>query len=241
MLVDLDILHFCAGKTREIAEEHDKACGAAPGEGLPRSAEDLHWIMCGRHGFPIYHKVLDKRPSLHWQTAKFRSFYIPYNAKRQKLDASATAAQIAECWIFYAHGMSPEQLRYYKTKELLQIHLWQESHATRDIVGLVHNMIVRESPVALDLDLGHSTTSDTMGEIAAMEFLFPIARRLEYLKKESGKDGIAKLAKEYNVPPFVVSRALFLTPHLKEVFCPETNVVAADGKKERAVQRTGSK
>jgi hypothetical protein len=228
VLIDWDLLHFCARKTHEIAEEHDKACGVPFGQGLPRSAEDLYWIMCGRHGFPIHHKVLNK---IHWTKAKFRSFYIPYDAKGKKLGPDATAAQIGDCWIFYANGMSTDQLRYYKTKELLQIHLWQESHATRDIVGLVHNMIVRESPVALELDLGHSTTSDTLGEIAAMEFLFPIERRLAFLKKDSDKNGIDKLAKDYNIPPFVVSRALLLAPHLKDVFCPDPKAPSANAKK----------
>jgi hypothetical protein len=117
----------------------------------------------GRHGFPIYHKVLDNIP---WTKAKFRSFYIPFGKKGEKLAQDSTKV-IKECRIFYATGMSPEQLRFYKTKELLQIHLWQEAHATRDIVDLVRNMILRESPTALDLDLGHSTTSDTLGEVAA--------------------------------------------------------------------------
>jgi hypothetical protein len=220
VLIDGDLLHFCAAKTREVAEEHDKACGAPFGQGLPRSAEDLHWIMCGRHGFPIHHKVLDKRPSLHWTQAKFRSFYIPYNAQRQKLGPDATAIQIAECWIFYAHGMSPEQLRFYKTKELLQIHLWQEALATRDIVDLVHNMIVRETPQALDLNLGHSTTSDTLGEVAAMEFLFPLEHRLAYLEKGAGRDGVAKLADDYKIPAFVVQRALANAENLKDFFRP---------------------
>lgn len=205
MLIDINLIRWCADKTQEVAVEHDQACGAKPGEGLPRSAEDLHLILQGRHGFPIYHRVLE----IEWTKAKFRSFYIPKGEK----------GVIKECAIYYAKGMTKPQLRFYKTKELIQIHLWQEALATRDVVELVHNMILRDSPGALELNLGHPTTSDTLGEIAAMEFLFPLERRLPHAKKPA-QDGVTALAKEYDIPDFIVQRALGLTENLKPYFCP---------------------
>jgi hypothetical protein len=103
----------------------------------------------------------------------------------------------------------------------LQLHLWQENLATRDIVNLVHNMILRESPTALDLDLGHSTTHDTLGEIAAMEYLFPIEHRIAYLEAvKQGKDP-GDLAAKYNIPAFVVGRAFYTLNNLKPFFCEE--------------------
>jgi hypothetical protein len=110
MLIDDDLIRFCAEKTREVAIEHDKACGMADAD-IRRSAEDLHLILMGKHGFPIYHKVLDK---IHWTKAKFRSFYIPYGEKG-KIDPNTTKAagvQINECKIFYANGMDSTLLRY---------------------------------------------------------------------------------------------------------------------------------
>lgn len=215
MLIDPDLVSFCAKRTQEVATRHDESCGAKEGE--PRSAEDLHWIMAGLHGFPIYHKVIDKNP---WTEAKYRSFYIPYGERDSlKPEAVKSPAEIKECWIFYASGMPNPHLRYYKTKELLQIHLWQESMATADIVDLVQNMILRASPTSLDLNLGHSTTSDTLGEIAAMEFLFPLKRRLAYLAAgNTGNNGLAKLAAQYDIPPFIVQQSLVYAPVLEEYF-----------------------
>jgi hypothetical protein len=208
MLIDSDLIRFCAEKTNEIAKEHDEAAGLKFGEGLPRSAEDLALVIQGRHGFPIYHREL----KIVWTKAKYRSFYLPKGER----------GQIKECAIYYAQGMSRQQLRFYKSKELLQIHIWQENLATRDIVDLVHNMIVREAPAAVDLNLGHSTTSDTLGEVAAMEFLFPLERRLPYLKPGAlRQDGIKKLAAEYDIPDFIVQRALIMAPSLKPYFCPD--------------------
>ena len=190
MLIEQELLRFCAEKTREIAAEYDKAC-VIPGkdDGFPRSADDLHLIMHGRHGLPIFHKEI----RIPWRQSKVRSFYIPYPDRIE---------------IWYASGMPSPYLRYYKTKELLQIHLWREDHATTDVVELVHNMRLREAPSSIDLDLGHKATSDTLGEIAAMEFLFPFARRLACIESALGTDGVEALAKQYGVPPFVVQTCL---------------------------------
>ena len=92
-------------------------------------------------GFRLHHRQFIK---IELGKAKFRSFYIPKGEK----------GQIKECAIYYAKGMSETQLRFYKTKELLQIHLWQEFLAMCDVVDLIHNMILRELPAAVDLKLG---------------------------------------------------------------------------------------
>jgi hypothetical protein len=194
MLIDSDLVRFCADKTREIVAEYE---AAYPPEGtFWRSADELHAVMSAKHGLPIYHRKL----TTHWRDAKYRSFYVPYADRYE---------------IYYADGLPAQYLRYYKSKELLQIHLWQESLVTRDIVDLVQNMILRESPASVDLNLGHPATSDTLGEIAAMEFLFPLQRRLSCGKDQ---DGAAKLAVEYDIPPFVVQRCLNFAEPLKPYF-----------------------
>jgi hypothetical protein len=76
-------------------------------------------------------------------------------------------------------------------------------------------MILRESPTSIDLNLGHPATSDTLGEIAAMEFLFPLQKRLAHMTETNG---VARLAEEYNIPPFVVQRSLNITESLKSCF-----------------------
>lgn len=199
MLIDDDLLRFCADKTKEIEDRYDEGCiRSDEGEGFPRSVEDLDIIMQGLHG-AIFHRQL----RIGVDAAKFRSFYIPY-ADRYEL--------------YYVAGMKLEQIRYYKAKELLQIHLQQEALITRDIVGLVKNMILRESPTSIDLNLGHATTADTLGEIAAMQFLFPTRRRQVYFEGAKRGTPIDQIAKEHGIPAFVVQRCLQNADVLKSFF-----------------------
>ncbi len=74
MLIDHELLRFCADKTREIEEHYEADC-IRPGDvdGFPRSIDDLDLIMQGHHG-AIYHRQL----RIEYTTAKFRSFFIPY-------------------------------------------------------------------------------------------------------------------------------------------------------------------
>jgi len=138
--------------------------------------------MYARLDKPIYHRQLQIDAS----RAKYRSFYIPFDDRYE---------------IYYAGGLGRNDLRYYKSKELLQIHLWQESLRTTDIVDLVQNMILRESPSSTDLNLGHPATSDTLGEIAAMEFLFPVSARMTYLQQSrQDQNGIVALSNKYAMP-----------------------------------------
>src|ERR1700733_13025939 len=153
MLIGNDYIRFCAEKTREIVGDYNRAYGSQIDGRFWRSADELHGVMSARQAVPIFQKKLQ----LHWRDAKYRSFYIPY-------------ADRYEIW--YADGLPPLYLRFYKTKELLQIELWKQSLVTTDIPELVRNMILRESPASVDLDLGRPATSDTLGEIAAAEFLF---------------------------------------------------------------------
>jgi hypothetical protein len=66
--IDSDLIRFCAEKTRDIVNEYNAAWDIPKYEdGFPRSADDLHLIMMGRHGLPIYHKVFDK---IHWRDTR---------------------------------------------------------------------------------------------------------------------------------------------------------------------------
>jgi hypothetical protein len=199
MLIDDDLLRFCADKTKEIEARYDESC-ILPSEvdGYPRSVEDLDLIMQGLHK-PIFHRQLRIRV----EDAKFRSFYVPYADKYE---------------LYYVAGLTQEQIRYYKAKELLQIHLHEENLITRDIVSLVENMILRESPSSLDLDLGHPTTADTLGEIAAMQFLFPISRRIQEQAREGGPRSVTDVAREYGIPAFIVQRCYQHTQVLQLFF-----------------------
>lgn len=197
MLIDSEFIRFCAVKTREVVTEYEAAY-PEDAKNFWRSTEGLDQIMMGRCAVPIYQRQLKRL----WtdRALKVRSLYVPYSDRVE---------------IYYAAGLPTDYLRYFKTKELLQIHLWQESLVTRDIIDLVQNMILRESPTGVDLNLTHPATSETLGEIAAMEFLFPLSHRLPFV---SEKDGVAKLAEAYQIPPFVVQRCLSYTEVLKPFF-----------------------
>jgi hypothetical protein len=197
MLIDSDLLRFCAKKTHEIVSNYEASFEPPEnGDDFPRSADELHLVMMACQSLPIFHREL----RISWKEAKFRSFYIPYDDRIE---------------IYYAKDLPIRHQRFYKTKELLQIYLWQESLVTSDIVDLVQNMILRDSPTSIDLNLGHPATSDTLGEIAAMEFLFPLRNRLAYSPQANG---IAGLASKYNIPPFIIQRALNIAGGLKAFF-----------------------
>ena len=113
--------------------------------------------------------------------------YIPYDDR---------------CDICYAAGLTPDYLRYYKAKEVLQIQLWQESLATADVVDLVQNMILRASPSSLELNLGHAATSETLGDIAAEEFLFPLEERMKYGVATRHSNGFRRTRGKIRRSPF---------------------------------------
>jgi hypothetical protein len=202
MLIDDSLLHFCAKKTAEITDLYKKGCGSAEdAAAFPRSADDLSLVVQGHSGLEIFHGKL----SIHHTKAKYRSFYIPEDKS---------------CKIWYADGLPTDYLRYYKSKELLQIQLWQESLATVDIVDLVQNMILKASPGSLELNLGHAATSDTLGEIAAMEFLFPFEERIKHVHTVNQTNGFKGLGVLYGVPPFAIQRCFNTMNTLKEFFTP---------------------
>jgi hypothetical protein len=200
MLIGNEHIEFCALKTREIVVEYNHVYGSEVDGRFWRSADELHGVISAKHKLPIFHGKLPD----HWSKAKYRSFYIPFPDKYR---------------IWYADQLPPLYLRYYKTKELLQIELWKESLVTTDIPDLVRKMILRDSPMSIDLDLEHPpATSDTLGEIAAAEFLFPLERRVAYLKSTTGQADVAGLAEEYQIPPFLVQRSLNHVQNLAPFF-----------------------
>jgi hypothetical protein len=206
MIIEPSLLIFCAQKTGEIATDYDKYC-ILPSEkdGFPRSTSDLYWLVAGLYKKPIYNRVLNIAQT----DAKYRSLMIE---------------SVDKCEIYYASGIDPAGMRYYTSKELFQLHLQKEELRTRDVVDLVKKMILRDSPESLGLDLGHAATSDSLGDIAAMEFLFPHAHRVAYINGgNAGRNGVVELANKYGIPPFVVQRCLNLTDSLTKYFAPKVN------------------
>ena len=193
MLIDAALLHFCAARTREVIEHYKSACVIPGANQFPRSADDLGWIIAERLGHPISVKRLRIPP----ERTVVRGFYLRY-AKR--------------FLIFLGAGLPDDQLAYTKAKEFFQVYLDQEALRTTDILELIHNLVLRASGASTDLIPGHATNSETIAEVAAMEFLFPYYRRVLHAVSISNSDGFADLAKRYNVPQYLIER--YLAPEM---------------------------
>ena len=189
MLIDHSLLHFCAEKTREIVQEYTANCVRDDEDEFPRSVDDLYWLIQARYELPI----------------RFR-----------RLNISIVKSDIRACYIrhtdyfgiYELRGLTPFHCRFVRTKELFHIHLDQEALRTRDIIGLVENMMVRASSESADLHLGRATNSETIAELAALEFLFPYERRLRHKRTIDDADDYAAIAEEYQVPQFLIEHCL---------------------------------
>lgn len=136
MLIDHSVLHFCARVTRRIAADYDRYC-VFPEEqatgGFPRSADAMGEMIEGA----MDKKIVYRRLKIHASETRIRGFCIPYDNHYE---------------IYFVAGLDLNYMRYLKVKELLQIHLYEESTRTIDIVELVHNQILRASPESRDLN-----------------------------------------------------------------------------------------
>jgi hypothetical protein len=190
MQMRADLLQFCADATKKICGAYERSCiypeDAATG-GFPRSVDDLQWLISGETGWEIFHRELQ----VSRETTAYRSFYVPFKDHN--------------CCIYYSPGLDVRSARYFRTKELMQILLMRDDLTTVDIVGLVHDSIVKDSPEGRMAELDVVIEADTLGDIAAMEFLFPHKERLKYVNGER-KETISEIAKRYGIPDFVVQR-----------------------------------
>ena len=173
-----------------ISDHYDKDC-VRPGEKI-RSILDLSIIITGYSDLQIYFGKLN----LDSNNELIRSTYVRFKDGYK---------------IIVLDKLSRRQYRYCICKELFHIVLDSKMLRTGSITDLVDNMISRGSPDSAELDLGHATTSETLAELAAQEFLFPYQDR-EEIKSQANADGIginfAKLAEHYNVPQYLIERCL---------------------------------
>jgi hypothetical protein len=187
VLISNELLEFCASKVGEIVADYRNAFPEDANK-LPRDPDLLHQVIHGRCEKFIFHKELDEIAS---SNSTVRSTYVPYKDRVE---------------IYYVRGLDEPHLRFYKTKELFQIHLSRDDMRTKDPVELVANMIVRSTLASVDLDLGHATISETLGDLAAQEFLFPLHKRVAYLATNPDENGVVELAKTHGIPPFIVQQ-----------------------------------
>lgn len=82
------------------------------------------------------------------------------------------------------------------------------------------------------LDLGHPTVSESLGEICAVEFLFPYGDRLRHIEGINGKEDVARRATDYKIPQYLIER--YLSPAMMHALMP----FFGDKGSENCVERT---
>jgi hypothetical protein len=190
MRIDTQLLLYCFEKTKAIVDGYTESCIFTDENPFPRSVVDLGFLILGNIDKQIYYRLLNT-----------------VHASRSKIRAS-TISNDQGHYIYFVSGLEPDEMRYLQAKELFQIYFQSDPFHTRDIVDLVKNMILRSMPESAELDLGHATTAETLAELAAMEFLFPLERRISHLDASGGADRIDALASMYGIPPAMIARCL---------------------------------
>jgi hypothetical protein len=186
MLVSHEQLRFCAERTKAIVAKYLAECSEP--ENKIRSAEDLYWTVKSH----CEKEILVKKLLIHADTNLVRALYINKGTHYE---------------IYVISGLNDPAIRYYKAKELFQVVLHHEADRTPDLLLHLSNMILRSAPEGADLALGRATVSETLAEIAATEFLFPFADRVN-IRKADGNINPAKAAADYGVPQWLVEYAI---------------------------------
>jgi len=187
MIIDTDLLRFCALKVREVEEWYRKSYEWAME--FPRSADELFLLVHERYEKPVYRKRLNRNQ----KGRRIKAIY------RHRVDGF---------YVYLLDGHDVPHQRYYLAKEVFQIILDQEAMRTRDIEDLITNMMRRARPDSIDANLGSATVSERLAEIAAQEFLFPYSERARHKAQADLKDGYSQLAKDYGIPQYLIEGCL---------------------------------
>lgn len=176
-LSDNDV-RWCFEQVDRVVEQYELYVYQA--KFRPRSADDLLWVVKQYVNCDIRMLELD----------------IPY---------TPTDAVPAMTWemadgsydIFVKGGLGHEQTRYVRCKELFHVVLKDE--AARSQGTYAHLEGARVSVLIGDHAPDKAVASEWLAELAAMEFLFPYAERLQ-LVTENGEPDYARIAQAYQLP-----------------------------------------
>jgi hypothetical protein len=111
--------------------------------------------------------------------------------------------------IYYVQGLDEFWLRFVVAKEAFHVVLDSTAVRNMDLMGhIVEMAAITSSPVAA-ATMTPAAAVEMMAEIAAMEFLFPYAKRLEELN--NGEKDWSSIAAKYKVPQHFVELYLSTT------------------------------
>ncbi|HFJ9785492.1 TPA: ImmA/IrrE family metallo-endopeptidase [Stenotrophomonas maltophilia] len=151
-----------------------------------RSVDDLHWICTEYLGKKILVEYVD----------------IPVDGSSIK--ATFLAQADGSYWIGLLSGMSDEEERFVFCKELFHVIFDEEGRRSLDLASHLEEYT---SNIALDEGVPNCAAAwETLAEIAATEFLFPHARRVQATASGSTAD-YGRLATRFGIPRFHVEVA----------------------------------
>jgi hypothetical protein len=188
MLLDSRKTKECFLKIRQIKEHRNIYCLSR--DAIPVSAEDLFWVIGD-----MYNLKIDKVEVV------FESEFL--NSLVERFN-NQTAN------VFVKYSLNKDGKRFAAVKELMHLALDEREDWSVDGTKTLGDLFVEMS-----LGNGHQVVaanaiqSEALAEIAAIEILYPYEFRAA--DKEAllaNKTTLAKLALEYDVPPFIISKAL---------------------------------
>ena len=175
-------IRYCLDKAAEMFEQY--ATYILAHQTIPRSVDDLHWII---------------------------ATYLKCKIEIFKLEAPSPNKSVLGTYIKYPDNFviicQPDQNhcwnRFVLCKELFHVVLDQPCYRIADIERHLED-VAAVFPV-LESEPGPTTVSELLAEIAAMEFLFPYAHRLNHQQQPC--DYLA-IARQYRIPQVMVEKYL---------------------------------
>jgi Zn-dependent peptidase ImmA (M78 family) len=181
--IGIQDLRFCLDKASELSELYHMHVLGTPHS--KKSIDDLVWVC---------------------------TTYLQKNITLQELDASVTRKSINGFYVSYGtsykivlhSGMNLCWRRFVLCKELFHVLIDAEPYRSMDISAHVEE-VTSTFPV-LESKPGQPAISEMMAEIAAMEFMFPYANRLQELANTP--IAYIGIAEKYKIPQVFVEQYL---------------------------------
>jgi len=188
LLISLKDVRHCLDKAAEMTEQYKLYVLAAAS--FPRSVDDLLWL-CQEHEQKNITDV-----SLDLKDRTILGAYLNLGASYVII----VGANLNFCW-----------KRFVLCKELFHVLLDAPEYRRMNIYE--HLEEVKTTFPLLESRPGPSTVCEAMAEMAAMEFLFPYAARVEELEKNASPDYLA-IAQKYKIPQVYVEE--YMSPSYME-------------------------
>lgn len=195
MLLQKEKIKAVFKKVQQIKEHTVLYCLSR--DNIPVSIVDLHWVIQDMYGLQI------KMWEVSFAAEFTRGGVARFNDNK--------------ALILVKSGQAKELLRYVCTKELSHLVIDEKEDWSADVLETIENMIVEFTLAAQGnhKEADNEVQSEILAELAALEILYPHEfREADNAALAAGTTTIPKLALDYEIPEFAVSRALSAT-HMK--------------------------